>query len=179
MNKQIFIPIQIVFLIWIIFFVENILSLDLGYLGILPRTLHGVIGIITAPLIHANFAHLLSNTAPFLILGIALFVFYPTIGLRVLFSSWIFTGVLVWSASPRLNYHIGMSGVIFSLASFLISYGFFRKNVLSLVVSIVVFLMYGGIFYGVLPTDPTISWESHLAGAIVGFFTAYNINKEN
>lgn len=74
-----------------------------------------------------------------------------------------------------MSYHIGASGLVYGLSSFLIFFGLLRKDFLSLLISVGVIVMYGGIFYGILPSDPGISWESHLAGAIVGMVTAFNL----
>jgi membrane associated rhomboid family serine protease len=74
-----------------------------------------------------------------------------------------------------MAYHIGASGLVYGLASFLIFYGFIRQEFVSLLISILILLIYGGIFYGVLPGNPLVSWESHLAGALVGCYTAFNL----
>lgn len=165
---------------WAAFTLQYVYGFNLYFLGIQPRTLQGLIGIITAPLIHGNRAHLVSNTIPLLFLGTALFFFYERIGRTVFFRCYFFTNILVWLLSPRISYHIGASGLIYGLSSFLIFFGLLRKDFLSLLISIVVIAVYGGIFYGILPTESGISWESHLAGAIVGAATAFNLrNKKN
>jgi membrane associated rhomboid family serine protease len=74
-----------------------------------------------------------------------------------------------------MSYHIGASGLIYGLSSFLIFFGLLRKDFFSILISIGVIIAYGGIFYGILPTDSGISWESHLAGAVVGMVTAFNL----
>lgn len=164
-------------MMWLVFSIEFFYGYDLGWLGIRPRTLSGLIGILTAPMIHGNLLHLISNTIPLLFLGSLLFFFYDRIGGIVFFRCYIFTNMLVWLLSPRVSYHIGASGLIYGISSFLIFYGFIRGDLWSLIISVVVLLMYGGIFYGVLPIDPRISWESHLAGAIVGATTAFDLGK--
>ncbi|MBY0432993.1 MAG: rhomboid family intramembrane serine protease [Cyclobacteriaceae bacterium] len=160
---------------WLVFSIEFFNGIDLGWLGIRPRTFTGLIGIFTAPLIHGNLAHLLSNTLPLLFLGSVIFFFYERIGGIVFFRCYIITNTLVWLLSPRVSYHIGASGLVYGLSAFLIFFGFIRKDFWSLLISVIVFLMYGGIFYGVLPTDPRVSWESHLAGAVVGIYTAFDL----
>lgn len=119
--------------------------------------------------------HLISNTFPVLFLGATLFFFYERIGGVVFFRCYFITNVLVWIFSPRVSYHIGASGLVYGLSAFLIFFGLLRKDFMSLLISIVVTIFYGGIFYGVLPIDPRISWESHLAGALVGIITAFNL----
>lgn len=167
------IPFRLVFLMWLVFSVEFYYGFDFSMFGIIPRTLWGLIGIFTAPMIHGSLAHLLSNTVPLLFLGGTLFFFYNRIGSTVFVRCYFITNILVWLFSPRQTPHIGASGLIYGLSAFLIFFGLLRKDVMSILISIVVILLYGGIFYGILPTDPMISWESHLAGTIVGTATAF------
>lgn len=173
------VPFRLVFIMWLVFSIEFFYGYDFGWLGIRPRTLTGLIGIFTAPLIHGNLGHLISNTVPLLFLGSVVFFFYPRIGGIVFFRCYIITNILVWAFSPRVSYHIGASGLIYGLSAFLISFGLLRKDFWSLFISVTVFLMYGGIFYGVLPTAPEISWESHLAGAMVGIVTAFDLRNKS
>jgi membrane associated rhomboid family serine protease len=167
---------RLVFLMWLTFSFELLYNMDLSFLGIKPRSLSGLVGIFTAPMIHGSLAHLLSNTIPLLFLGSVLFFFYQRIGAVVFFRCYFITNMLVWIFSPRISYHIGASGLIYGLASFLIFFGVLRGDLLSLLISITIFVAYGGIFYGVLPSDPSVSWESHLAGAVVGATTAFNLS---
>lgn len=169
------VPFRLVFIMWLVFSVEFFYGLDLGWLGIKPRSLIGIIGIFTAPLIHGSLAHLVSNSIPLLFLGSVLFFFYERIGGIVFFRCYFVTNILVWLFSPRNSYHIGASGLIYGLSAFLIVIGFLRNELTSLLISIGILIVYGGIFFGVLPTDPRISWESHLAGALVGTVTAFNL----
>jgi membrane associated rhomboid family serine protease len=169
------VPFRLVFLMWLVFTVEVYFGVDFGWLGIKPRTLQGLIGIFTAPLIHGNLTHLISNTLPLLFLGSVLFFFYQRVGGIVFAQCYFITNILVWLFSPRASYHIGASGLIYGLASFLIVFGFLRHELISLLISIGILLVYGGIYYGVLPSDPAISWESHLAGSVVGAVTAFQL----
>lgn len=162
---------------WASFYLEYVFGLPISWYGIEPRTFHGLIGIFTAPLIHGDLLHLISNTIPMLFLGSVLFFFYGKIGGQVFFRSYFWTNILVWLFARPAN-HIGASGVVYGLAFFLISFGFFRRDFLSIIISAIVLLLYGGVFYGVLPTDPHISWESHFAGALVGITTAVAFSKQ-
>ena len=168
-------PFRLVFIMWLVFSLEFFGNFDFAWLGIRPRTLSGLIGILTAPMIHGDLGHLISNTLPLLFLGSTLFFFYEGIGRTVFLRCYLWTNLLVWIFSPRVSYHIGASGLIYGLSSFLIFFGLIRKDFWSLVISTIIFLMYGGIFYGVLPLDPHVSWESHLAGSIIGAMTAYDL----
>ena len=169
------VPFRLVFIMWLVFSIQFYYHFDFGFLGIKPRTLEGLIGIFTAPMIHGGYMHLLSNTFPLLFLGAVLYFFYDRIGGIVFFRCYFITNVLVWLFSPREAYHIGASGLVYGLAAFLIFYGFIRQEFMSMLISIVILLIYGGLFYGIFPDDPFISWESHLAGALVGTYTAFNL----
>jgi len=171
------VPFRLVFFMWAIYSIEFFYQIDLGWLGIKPRTLTGLIGIVTAPLIHGNLSHLISNTIPLLFLGSMLFYFYPRLGGIVFLRCYLATNLLVWLLSPRVSYHIGASGLVYGLSSFLIFFGLLRRDFWSLLISTIVMVMYGGIFYGVLPGNPHVSWESHLAGAVVGLVSAVGFQK--
>jgi membrane associated rhomboid family serine protease len=163
---------------WAVFYMELVVNdINFGIFGIEPRTFIGLIGIFTAPLIHGDFVHLLSNTIPMLFLGSVLFFFYPRIGGQIFFRAYFYTNILVWLFARPAN-HIGASGVVYALAFFLIFFGIFRRDFTSIFISVVVLLLYGGIFYGVLPTDPRVSWESHFAGAFVGIASAITYGKK-
>jgi len=179
-NHQLFgssvVPFRLVFLMWLVFSVEFFYGIDLGYLGIYPRTLHGLAGVLFAPMIHGNLGHLLSNTFPLLFLGTLLYFFYDRIGGIVFFRCYFITNLLVWLFSPRLSYHIGASGLIYGLAAFLILFGLLRQDFVSLTISVIILFVYGGaIWYGVFPHDPRVSWEAHLFGALTGAVTAFDL----
>lgn len=165
------IPLRLVFLMWLFFFLEYNFRLPLSAFGIHPRSPIGLVGIIVSPMVHKNIEHLVSNTFPLLFLGGVLFYFYPRIAVTVFFRAYIWTNILVWLFARNAN-HIGASGLIYGIAFFLIFFGLLRKDFMSLLISIITILLYGGVFYGVLPTDPVISWESHFGGALVGITSA-------
>lgn len=161
-----------VFFMWLIFFIETRLSIDLGMFGILPREWLGLIGILSGPLIHGGVVHLASNTFPLLFLGTALYYFYGKLANRVFIISYLGTGALVWLFG-RATFHIGASGLIYGVAFFLFLSGLFRKELKALLIAVVVVIVYGGLIWGILPSIPGISWESHAAGALVGGVLAY------
>lgn len=156
---------------WLVYTFEMYTTFDFGVLGVYPREITGLIGILTAPMIHADVIHLASNTFPLVFLGSTLYLFYNQIASYVFFQCYIFPGALVWIFG-RSSYHIGASGLIYGLAFFLISFGIFRKDFKSLFISLIIIILYGGLFYGVLPIKSGVSWEYHLMGAIVGVATA-------
>ena len=158
--------------IWLVKIIEYIFNLDLSSLGNYPRTLQGSMGILLSPLIHGDIYHLFSNTIPFIMLGLGLFYFYNRIALTVFVMIYLMTGFWVWIAA-RDAYHIGASGLVYGILTFLLVSGFMRKDRGTLAISFVVLFLYGGSFLaGVFPGSQHVSWESHLMGAVAGIFCA-------
>ncbi|MFA0964239.1 rhomboid family intramembrane serine protease [Roseivirga sp. BDSF3-8] len=174
---SIIVPARLVFIMWLMFFIEVISPLEFGFLGILPRTKEGLIGIVTSPVIHGSYLHIISNTFPILILGSTLYFFYDKIASKVFLRCYFLTGILVWLFGGGSTIHIGASGVVYGIAFFLTFFGFFRKDFKSIAISLITLLAYGGLFYGLLPTQPGISYESHLLGALVGIINALALSK--
>ncbi|MEO1053241.1 MAG: rhomboid family intramembrane serine protease [Bacteroidota bacterium] len=168
------VPFRIVFLMWLIFVIDTFLSLGLNSYGIVPRTQTGLIGVLTSPLLHGGLLHLVSNTFPLLFLGAVLFFFFNNIARQVFFSCYFMTGLLVWLFARGGANHIGASGLVYGLAFFLIFYGLFRRDVKSLFISLIIIILYNGLFFGILPSsyNTRISWESHLFGGLVGLGNA-------
>ncbi|WP_116126135.1 rhomboid family intramembrane serine protease [Lewinella sp. IMCC34183] len=167
-------PLGLLAIMYVVFIVDYYLTGGLlsAYYGLHTRELAGLPGIITAPFLHASWGHLLSNTVPFVSLTGLLVFFYPRLWPRVLASLWLGTGVLVWILARQAT-HIGASGVVYALASFLAFSGFFRRDFRAVVVSLIVLFYYGGIVVGILPGEQGVSWESHLLGLVMGIFGAY------
>lgn len=161
-----------ILILWGIRIIDSILPIDLNQFGIVPRTSVGLLGVIFAPLLHGNYYHLISNTIPILVLLLIMFSFYPKIALIVIVESVLIGGGLVWLFGRSAS-HIGISGLIYSLATFLIVAGIYKKDMKSLLVSIGVLIAYGGLVWGIFPGRYWISWEGHLFGAIVGGILAY------
>jgi membrane associated rhomboid family serine protease len=145
--------------------------------GMYPRSTEGILGIFTSPLIHSNWQHLTNNSVPFLVLGVMIFLFYRRIALKSFVLIYILTGLAVWIFA-RDVIHIGASGVVYGLVSFVAFLGIFRRNIKSIVLSLIILFLYSGMFYGVLPNQPGISWESHLLGGIVGIIVAWIFRKQ-
>lgn len=158
------------------FLVGEYLELDMRIFANLPRSLSGLTGILFAPLVHIDTFHLLSNLFPIMCLGTVIYWFYPVIATRVFLRAYLVPMVLVWLFA-RPTYHVGASGLVYGLAFFLIFYGFFRKDFKSLLISIVILLFFGGLFYGILPGPSEISFESHLAGVLTGGLSAFEFSK--
>lgn len=170
--KSLIIPLTFPFLIWVIFLLSLALELDLRRMGILPRDLFGLFGIVTAPFIHANISHLMSNTIPLILLGWSIFYFYSKVSSRVFLVVYLLTGFLVWLLAREV-YHIGASGLVYAFVSFLFFSGIFRKDNKSIAIALLVTFLYGGVVWGILPGQKGISWESHLFGGIAGLIAAF------
>lgn len=171
--NRLFVPFYFTLAMWVVFLFERFTGIDLGFLGISPGNLYGLPGIFSGPLVHGDWSHLINNSVSFLILGLLFFTNYPRIASLVFVLIYILTGLLVWFIGRSGTYHIGISGVIYGLASFLFFSGFYRGNTSAIALSLMTAILYGSMAWGVLPTDPGISWESHLSGAVTGLFCSY------
>jgi len=165
-------PIVFVLLIWIVFWIEIRFGFDFNYLGVRPRTLEGLRGVILSPFIHSDIKHLFNNTIPLFVLSMALFYFYRGIAWQILLFGILFTGLFTWGIGRPAN-HIGASGVIYLLASFLFFKGIFSRYYRLIALSFIVVFLYGGLLWFVVPVDPGISWEGHLSGLLTGLLFAF------
>ena len=139
--------------------------------GIVPRTVDGLGGILWAPLLHGGFEHLASNTVPLLVFGFLVLAGGLGQFLAVTAVIWLVSGVGTWLiGSPGST--IGASGIIFGWFAFLLVRGFFARSVGQIVLAVVLFLIYGSLLLGVLPSNPGISWQAHLCGAVGGIIAA-------
>lgn len=171
-------PLVFVVLIWAIHLLEVLTNYPLYFLGINPREPSGLIGIFTSVFIHGSWMHLFSNTFPVLVLGAALFFFYKELAYSVIIWSLLMGGLWVWVAA-RPSFHIGVSGLIYSLSFYLIISGILIKNTNLMAISLLVLFLYsGGMIAGMLPIDEGVSWEGHLYGAIAGTILAFYYRKK-
>jgi membrane associated rhomboid family serine protease len=139
--------------------------------GIFPRSVSGLPGILFAPWLHGDFAHLMANTVPFAVLGLLIMLRGPKTFLGVSAFITIVGGSAVWLMARQAN-HIGASGVVFGYLGFLVAVGIVERRLTSIAVSALVGFAYGGLIWGVLPSQPGVSWESHLFGALAGIAAA-------
>ncbi|HWR99443.1 MAG TPA: rhomboid family intramembrane serine protease [Prolixibacteraceae bacterium] len=158
--------------LWLIKLIEFEYDLDFSGWGIRPRVAEGLYGILFSPLIHGSFGHLAANTFPLLILTFSLFFFYRKSSYLIFFLIYLFSGLLVWLGG-RDALHIGASGLIYGHAAFLFLSGVLSHNTRLLTISLIVAFFYGGLFWGIFPIKPEVSWESHLWGALSGFGLAF------
>ncbi len=170
--KSLRIVFGLVSVLWIVHIVQALGIYDFTEYGNQPQHIAGLKGIIFSPFLHGSFEHLISNTLPILVLLTVLLNAYPRVALAVLVFVHLSSGMLVWLFAPPNTIHVGISGIIYGIAAFLVASGIFRKDRNSMVVGIFVGLMYGGMVLGFIP-QPGISWQSHLFGALSGVFIAF------
>ena len=159
-------------LIWGLKLFEFVFGVDLYHLGVYPRTLNGLLGVVTAPLIHGSWEHLIGNTLPLLLLGSMLIYGYPKSRFWALAGIWIFSGTGVWLFA-RSSYHFGASGITHGMFFYLFVGGILRRDKRSAALLMVAFYMYGGMLLTILPLDVEVSFESHFFGAASGAILAY------
>ncbi len=180
-KKSLSVTLTIVGIIWLVHLFQVFTSWNFTHYGVLPHTKEGVKGIFFSPFLHSQnkWSHIINNT-PSLFFGLLLlFYFYRTVATRTLLYIYLFSGVLVWCFAgyfigARYSYHIGASGVVYGLISFIFWSGIFRRNIRSVVLALIMVLMYSGMVVGLFPdADGEVSWQSHLAGALLGMILAY------
>ncbi len=171
-TSVILIPFLLVLALWILFWVDIRFHLNLGQLGIFPRTFFGLIGIVCSPFLHGNLEHLYNNSIPLLILLSALQYFYRDLFFKIVVNGILLSGFITWIIG-RDAIHIGASSLIYVLASFIFFKGIITKYYRLVALSLLVVLVYGSMVWYIFPNiKEGISWEGHLAGLITGFLFA-------
>ncbi len=140
--------------------------------GIRPRTVTGLVGIFFAPFLHAGISHLVANSVSLLILGTVFLTTERKLSFLIVAHFIIIGGFGTWLIGRAEFVHIGASGVIYAILGYLIFNGIFQRNLRTLLISVAVFIFYGGAIWGVLPTGGFVSWESHLCGFLAGIITS-------
>lgn len=164
-------PVTFVILMWMVFLMDALQGQDFLIPGIIPREPLGLIGIITFPLVHGDLNHLFSNTVPLLVLGMSVRYFYQEVAYKVFLIIYFLHGALIWLFARDVM-HVGASGIVYGLATFLFLSGILRKDRQLMALSLLIAFLYGGLIWGVLPIREGVSWEGHLFGALSGFLTA-------
>lgn len=159
-------------LLWAIKLAELVFGLDLSRLSIFPGRIETLPGIALAPLLHGSLSHLFANTAPILILGTLLIYGYPKAARILLPAVYLGSGLGVWFLA-RPAWHLGASGLTFGVMFFVFTVGVLRWDRRAIALSLVVFLLYGGMIWGIFPAAPHISFEYHLFGAGIGVLLAF------
>ena len=164
---------------WGVESIEWVLSTDWGRTyGILPRNPDGLWGLLLSPLLHGGFGHLIANSIPFAILGGLMMLRGVNEFVKATIQITILGGLCVWLIGASNSYHIGASGVIFGYMGFLLSIGIFERSIKGIAIALVAGFFYGGILWGVLPSEPGISWEGHLFGFLAGIASAKFLAKK-
>jgi membrane associated rhomboid family serine protease len=165
------IPILAVLSIWLVYIIEIGFGFNFNKFGIYPKTVLGLRGILFSPFIHGDSKHLLNNSVPLVVMLGSLYYFYHKIATKVLVLGIVITGLLTWSIARPAN-HIGASGVIYFLVSFIFFSGILRKYYRLIALSLAVVFLYGSMVWYVLPVEDSISWEGHLSGFLTGIIFA-------
>lgn len=176
-NQVLLVPLLYVIILWFIYWFEIQFGFNFNKYGILPRDFIGFRGVFLTHFIHSDTNHLFNNSVPLLVLLSILFYFYKDIAYKILIYGVFFTGFLTWIFA-RDSYHIGASGVVYLLFSYIFFSGIIRKYYRLVAISLIVIFLYGSMIWYILPVKDNISWEGHLSGFTVGFlFSIFFKNK--
>ena len=164
-----------ILVIWGVFFIDRVLPLE--QFGLIPRQLSGLTGIFTMPFLHANLQHIMNNTVPLTVLLLLLAGSRADSRLVVLLIM-VLGGLLLWLFGRSYSLHIGASGLVFGLASFLMVSGLLERRLVPMLISVLVAFLYGtSLLAGLVPWQPGVSWDGHLFGGIAGAFVAWLLVK--
>ncbi|EAY24732.1 rhomboid family intramembrane serine protease [Microscilla marina] len=161
---------------WLIKLLETLSGSSWSKYGLYPKEIFGIKGILTMPFLHADYAHLIANTIPLVVLLTFIHINYRESARKL--PGWLIfaSGLWTWSFA-RPSFHIGASGLVYGLISFVLFSGFIRRDRPSLALSFLVIFLYGGFIWGMLPQGGNVSWEGHLSGGIAGFIFAFAFSK--
>ncbi len=171
-NSVLFGPLLAILSIWTVFWIEIRFGINFNDFGINPRKVTGLRGILFSPFIHGSVEHLYNNTIPLATLVAAIFYFYNKDALKVLLFGLLFSGIITWFIG-RPSYHIGASGLIYVLVSFIFFKGILAKHYRLIALSLAVVFLYGSMIWYIFPIKEGISWEGHLSGFLVGLLLAF------
>jgi len=171
------IPALLVLLISAVFFFDKEFGLELSRFGLKPRDAKGFFGIFTMPFIHGSFEHLFNNMTALFVLTWCLFYFYHDLAIKILLWTFLMSGIWVW-VSARANIHIGASAIVYGLVTFLFFSGIFRMYYRLIAVSMLITFLYGSLVWGILPLQPSVSWEGHFWGSMAGLILAVVFRKK-
>lgn len=167
-----------VVILWVVHVAAVAGNWHVAALGVRPGRVDGLIGIVTAPLVHGSWGHLISNTLPLLVLGVALIYGTPRAAMIALPAIWLVSGLAVWLFG-REAVHIGASGLTYGMMFLVFIIGILRRDRRSVALALLVFFLYGGMIWGVFPLAPGISFEYHLFGAIAGAACAFLLRRRD
>ena len=171
--KNLKIALAAVAILWIVYLLNLMIAYDLRLLGLRPRDLNGLLGILMAPLLHLDIMHLVANSGAFFFLIAISMSFSRKLTVKAILIIMLVGGGLVWLLGSSESIHIGASGIIFGLIGFLIFLGIFRREWIALVFSALIFVLYGGAVFSLLIYVPGISWAGHIFGFMSGILAAW------
>lgn len=158
---------------WVLELIDTFTFNSLDPYGISPRELSELPQIFTAPWLHFGWGHLISNSVPFLVLGILIYLSGAARWLVTFLVTLVVSGLTVWLISPSFTNTAGASGIVFGFLTYLLVRGFFTRKIGQILLSVIVMAVYGGILWGMFPTDGGVSWQAHLGGAVGGVLSAW------
>ncbi|WP_367997824.1 rhomboid family intramembrane serine protease [Tenacibaculum soleae] len=176
-NSVLAIPFVYVFSIWFVYWIEIKFGFNFNKFGVFPRTLLGLKGIFFSPFIHSDTNHLFNNSIPLFVLSASVFYFYKDVAIKIFTYGLILTGILTWLIA-RKSFHIGASGIVYLLFSFVFFSGIIRKHYRLVALSFIIIFLYGSMIWYVLPIKEGVSWEGHLSGLIIGFILSMIYRKK-
>ena len=162
--------------LWLVFLLDAFLGLKLNRFGLRPGSVPGLIGVVTAPLLHGSLSHIFSNSISLVVSLTAILYLYPNSSTRVIPMIWLGSGLMAWLIG-RPSMHFGASGLIYGLLAYVFFSGILRRDMRSVAVSLLVGFLYGSMIWGVLPIRPHMSWELHLSGGLMGVLLAFFYRK--
>lgn len=172
-------------LLYVIELVDVLTGHRMDMHGVRPLETDGLWGILTAPLLHANWGHLLANTGPLLVLGFLMTISGLTRFWLATAIVWLLGGLFTWligdiGGCPYATNHIGASGLVFGWLAYLIVFGWLVRRFWDIVAGLVVLLVYGTVLFGMIPVlrgCSAVSWQGHLSGAVAGVLAAYLLSR--
>lgn len=170
-------PLVMLFAVWLVFWYQVRIDHSIKSFGIRPQKVEGLMGILTSPFLHGDINHLYNNSIPLFVLSLALFYFYKRIAWKVIVYGILLSGLLTWTIAKSGN-HIGASGLIYVLVSFIFFKGIFAKHYRLIALSLMVVFLYGSLIWYVFPVKADMSWQGHLGGLITGFIFALIFRKQ-
>lgn len=174
----ILVNVGVVAVMWVLEFIDQLTRNSLDQFGIEPRELEELPSIFIAPLLHFGWGHLISNSVPFIVLGVLIYLSGAGRWLFTTFVTAIVSGLTVWLLAPPGSLTLGASGIVFGFLTYLLVRGLFTKKIGQIVIAIIVMLVYGGVLWGVLPTQAGMSWQAHLGGAVGGILAAWLMHRK-
>ena len=142
-------------------------------LAIAPKSMSGLLGVLTSPLLHGSPEHLIANAIALLMLGTLALTAYPKATLRALPLLWIGSGLGAWLLGDAGSRHLGASGLTHGLMFLVFALGLLRRDRPAIAAAMLAFLFYGGMLLTILPREPGVSWQAHLGGAVAGLIAAW------